>query len=97
MCVLVGWQKDAFLSQIVCGISKIAAHISEIDVEDYISEMIETAPSEIIWDPDENYTVDMHHPATNWIFGHSDRRMNLRHFRGRFANASPKNSLLRLI
>ena len=41
--------------------------ISEIDVEDYISEVIETAPSEIIWDPDENYTVDLHHPVTNWF------------------------------
>ena len=46
--------------------------ISEIDVEDYISEVIETAPSEIIWDPDENYTVDLHHPATNWTFGQED-------------------------
>lgn len=44
----------------------------ETDVEDYISDVIETAPSEIIWDPDENYTVDLHHPVTNWTFGQED-------------------------
>ena len=44
----------------------------EIDIEDYISEVIKTAPSEIMWNPDENYTVDLHHPITNWTFGQED-------------------------
>lgn len=48
---------------------KIAGNI---DVEDYINEVIETAPSEIIWDPDENYSVDLNSPVTNWTFGQED-------------------------
>ena len=44
----------------------------EINIEDYISGFIETAPSEIVWDPDENYTVDLHYPVTNWTLGQED-------------------------
>ncbi|MCQ2354798.1 MAG: hypothetical protein MJ102_06825 [Clostridia bacterium] len=44
----------------------------EIDVEEYISEVIHTAPSEIIWDPDESYSVDLQDPAMNWTFGQED-------------------------
>ena len=44
----------------------------KINIEDYISGVIETAPSEIVWDPNENYTVDLHYPVTNWTFGQED-------------------------
>lgn len=44
----------------------------EINVEEYISEMIHTAPSEITWEPDENYWVDLHYPAMNQTFGQED-------------------------
>ena len=44
----------------------------EMDINRYLNEVIEAAPSEVTRDPEESYSLTLDEPNENWTFGQQD-------------------------
>ena len=44
----------------------------EMDINRYLNEVIESAPSEVTRDPEEKYSLTLDYPNENWTFGQQD-------------------------
>ena len=44
----------------------------EMDINRHLNEVIESAPSEVKRDPEENYSLTLDEPSENWTFGQQD-------------------------
>ena len=44
----------------------------EMDINRHLNEVVETAPSEVKRDPEENYLLTLDEPSENWTFGQQD-------------------------